>query len=145
MMSETDRFGKLLRRRREVLKMSQRDLARKLEVEASHIAYIESGRRRPSLRLAAKIADVIGLDRQRAFVLAHPETLEPINGMTSKPKTKPAPAWERFLRNPKLLRRCGVTVQEMRTLKQLCLFGTVISTKSFLAILTLIRETPPDV
>jgi transcriptional regulator with XRE-family HTH domain len=72
-MSETDRFGQLLRRRREALDMTQSDLARKLGVEASYIAFIERGRRKPSLRLVAKIADVIGLDRQRAFVLAHPE------------------------------------------------------------------------
>jgi transcriptional regulator with XRE-family HTH domain len=141
-MSETERFGQLLRRQRKELKMSQRGLARKLRVEASHIAYIENGRRRPSLMLVAKIADVIGLDRQQAFVLAHPEALELINGTTPEPKTKPAPSWERFLQNPKLLERLDVTEPEMRALEQLSVLGTVTSTKSFVAILTLIRDNP---
>jgi transcriptional regulator with XRE-family HTH domain len=91
-MSETDRFGRLLRRRREAVNMTQRDLAHKLRVEASYIAFIESGRRRPSLRLVAKIADVIGLDRQRAFVLAYPEAQELISGTSRRPKPKAAPS-----------------------------------------------------
>jgi transcriptional regulator with XRE-family HTH domain len=144
-MSETDRFGRLLRRRREALNMTQRDLARKLRIEASHVAFIESGRRKPSLRLVAKIADVTGLDRQRAFVLVHPEARALIKGTTPEPATKAAPSWERFLRNRKLLERLDVTDQEKRVLKHLSLQGTVSSTKSFLAILTLIRETPPGV
>jgi hypothetical protein len=37
-----------------------------------------------------------------------------------------------------------VADQEMRALEHLSLMGTVSSPKSFLAILTLIRETPPD-
>jgi transcriptional regulator with XRE-family HTH domain len=141
-MSATDRFGQLLRRRREALNMTQRDLARKLGIEASHIAFIESGQRKPSLRLVAKIADVIGLDRQRAFVLAHPEARELLSETTPKARRKATTSWERFLRNQKLLRRFRVTEQEVRALEHLSLLGTVTSTKSFLAILTLIRETP---
>jgi hypothetical protein len=62
--------------------------------------------------------------------------------MTPKPKTKTAPSWERFIRNQKLLQRLDVTDQEMRALEQLSLLGTVTSTKPFLAIVTLIRDTP---
>jgi transcriptional regulator with XRE-family HTH domain len=141
-MSETDGFGQLLRKRREALNISQRGLARKLRIEASHIAFIESGRRRPSLRLVAKIADVIGFDCQGAFVLAHPEARELINGTTSKPKMKAVSLWERFLRNQKLLERLRLTEPEMCTLEQLSLLGTVTSTKSFVAILSLIRDNP---
>jgi transcriptional regulator with XRE-family HTH domain len=51
------------------LGLTQRSLASKLGVEASHVAFIESGRRKPSLKLVAPIADTLGLDPQEALVL----------------------------------------------------------------------------
>ena len=50
-MKQMNKLGEFLKTRREALGLTQRSLAQKLGVEASHVAFIESGRRKPSLKL----------------------------------------------------------------------------------------------
>ncbi len=66
-------LGSVLKERREDLRYTQRVLAAKLGVKASHVAYLENGRRRPSLSLLRRITDVLDLDKESTFILAHPE------------------------------------------------------------------------
>jgi transcriptional regulator with XRE-family HTH domain len=141
-MKNTNQLGELLKARREGMGLTQRRLAEKLGVEASHIAFIEGGRRKPSLRLVAKIADTLGLDRQELLILAHPEAKALIAKANSKPPKKTSPSWQRFIKNHELLARYGVTTRELHALENLSLLGTVHATKEFLAILTLIRDIP---
>ena len=72
-MKRTRSLGEFLKARRGALGLTQRSLAQKLGVEASHVAFIESGRRKPSLKLVTRIADTHGLDRQEVLLLAHSE------------------------------------------------------------------------
>lgn len=143
-MKNTNQLGDLLKARREGLCLTQRLLAEKLGVEASHVAFIEGGRRKPSLRLVAKIADTLGLDRQHLLILAHPEAKALIAQTNSKPSKKSAPSWQRFIKNHELLARYCVSERELHALENLSLLGTVHSAKEFLAILTLIRDIPPS-
>jgi transcriptional regulator with XRE-family HTH domain len=57
-------LGQIIKQKRLELALTQRELANQLGVKASHVAYIESGRRKPSLTLIRRIADALGLDRQ---------------------------------------------------------------------------------
>jgi transcriptional regulator with XRE-family HTH domain len=66
-------LGKVLKDRRALLWLTQRELALKLVVKPSHVAYLETHRRRPSLGLLSRIADVLGLPKESLFVLVHPE------------------------------------------------------------------------
>ena len=66
-------LGKVLKERRALLRLTQRELALKLGVKPSHVAYLETNRRRPSLGLLSRMADVLGLPKESLFVLAHPE------------------------------------------------------------------------
>ena len=141
-MKNTNHLGELLKARREGLGLTQRRLAEKLGVEASHVAFIEGGRRKPSLKLVANIADTLGLDRQQLLILVHPEAKELIAETNSKPPKKASPSWQRFIKNDELLARYHVTNRELQTLENLSLLGTVHATKEFLAILTLIRDIP---
>jgi transcriptional regulator with XRE-family HTH domain len=124
------------------LGLTQRSLARKLGIEASHVAFIEGARRMPSLRLIARLADTLGLDRQDVFLLAHPE----VRGLLSRPESEalkcPPLSWQRFTKNSQLLARYRVTKEELQVLEHLSLLGTAISTKAFLTILMLIRDIP---
>ena len=131
-----------MRNRREGLGLTQRSLAQKLGVEASHIAFIENGRRRPSLKLVARMADVLSFDRQKLLVLAHPEAKELIAQAKQETRSKAAPSWHRFIRNHELLLHYDVTDRELQALEHLSFLGTVKSAKEFLAILTLIRDIP---
>ncbi len=141
-MKRTRNLGEFLKARREGLGLTQRSLAQKLGVEASHVAFIESGRRKPSLKLVARIADTLGLDRQEVLLLAHPEVSVLLSRTEAEPRPRPPLSWQRFTKNSALLARCHVTKRELQVLEHLSLLGTAISTKEFLAILTLIRDIP---
>jgi len=136
-------LGGLLKTRREAIRLTQRQLAEKLGVEGSHVAFLESGRRKPSLKLVAKIADTLGLDRQELLLLAHPEAKALIPEAPAEKTKNSAPSWRRFITNQELLARYCVTKRELRVLEHLSMLGTVHSAKEFLAILTLIRDIPP--
>jgi transcriptional regulator with XRE-family HTH domain len=141
-MKHTRNLGEFLKARREALGLTQRSLAQKLGVEASHVAFIESGRRKPSLKLVARIADTLGLDRQEVLLLAHPEVSVLLSTTESEPRPRPPRSWQRFIHNSALLVRYHVTKPELQVLEHLSLLGTAISAKEFLAILTLIRDIP---
>src|SRR5215472_16260982 len=104
-MKPKTQFGEMVRSYREGLSLTQRALAQQLGVEASHIAFIESGRRKPSLKLVARLADSLGLDRQTLLILAHPEAKELIAEARPQSRPKAAPSWQRFIKNHKLLTR----------------------------------------
>jgi len=141
-MKNTNRLGETVRAHREALGLTQRSLAQKLGVEGSHIAFIESGRRKPSLRLVARLADILGVDRQNLLILAHPEAKELIAEPKAEKGRRTSASWQRFIENRELLLRYNVTDRELRALEGLNLLGTVHSAKEFLAILTLIRDIP---
>jgi|SRR5579862_278848 transcriptional regulator with XRE-family HTH domain len=71
-------LGQVLKQRRRALGFTQRELADVLGVKAGHITHLENGRRRPSLSLLGRLAEVLGLDKEPLFLLAHPEPPEPI-------------------------------------------------------------------
>ena len=143
-MKNNHRLGETVRIRREGLGLTQRSLARKLGVEASHVAFIESGRRKPSLKLVGRLADILGLDRQDLLIKAHPEAKDLISETKQERRRNPPLSWQRFVENHQLLARYHVTIHELRVLEDLSLLGTVHSAKEFLAILMLIRNLPPN-
>ncbi len=144
-MKQTKSLGKVLKERRTQLGLTQRVLADQVGIKGSHVAYIESGRRRPSLALLERIATALGLDRRELFVLAHPEAKGIIDS-PAQPKPGPPPtkgnAWQQFVNDRSLLARYNVTQRELKALKQLSLLGYVLTSREFLAILSLIRTTP---
>src|SRR5216683_4783726 len=98
-MKQTNKLGESLKSRREALGLTQRSLAQKLGVEASHVAFIESGRRKPSLKLVARIADTLGLERQEVLLLAHPEAGALLSRTEAEPRQRPPLSWQRFTSN----------------------------------------------
>jgi transcriptional regulator with XRE-family HTH domain len=141
-MKRTTNLAKLLRDRRQALSLTQRSLAGKLGVEASHVAFIESGRRRLSLRLVARLADTLGFDRQEVLFLARPDATALPSRTESVKRSKTSLSWQRFTKNSLLRARHHVTSRELQVLEHLSLLGTAISIKEFLAMLTLIRDIP---
>jgi transcriptional regulator with XRE-family HTH domain len=145
-MERVTRVAEILRARRKFLGLTQRSLARQLGIAASHVTFIESGRRKPSLKLVARIADALGLDRQDVLLLTHPEARVFVPETESQRQTESQPhvsgSWRRFIQNSALLARYRVTKPELDALEPLSLLGTDISTKDFLAILILIRDIP---
>jgi transcriptional regulator with XRE-family HTH domain len=65
-------FGNTIRIRREAFGYSQRDLARLVGVQASHIAYLENGHRLPSLGLLVRLAKELNVRPGRLALQAFP-------------------------------------------------------------------------
>ena len=52
-------LGEIVKHRRQTRGLTQRQLAEMLGVKGSHVAYLESGGRKPSLALLKRLADVL--------------------------------------------------------------------------------------
>src|SRR5271156_4100139 len=98
-------LGKVLKDRRALLRLTQRELALKLGVKPSHVAYLEKNRRRPSLGLLSRLADVLGLPKESLFVLAHPEASSLVATPRNAAPRQDRAVWQEFARNKALLAR----------------------------------------
>ena len=137
-------LGEIVKHRRQTRGLTQRQLAEMLGVKGSHIAYLESGRRKPSLALLKRLADVLELNRWQLFLLAHPEAKSLMSSRADvAPPEDPAKAWQRFANARTLRARYQITPREIQALKHLSLLGYVLTEREFLAVLTLIRQ-PED-
>jgi transcriptional regulator with XRE-family HTH domain len=135
-------LGPVLKKQREALGLTQRELARKLNVKPSHVAYLEKDRRRPSLMLLSRLADVMGLQKEPLFLLAHPEASSLVDSSRREPATHrdPDQVWRDFAGNKALLARHNVKPREMKVLSQVNLLGKITAPRNFLFILNAIRQ-----
>jgi transcriptional regulator with XRE-family HTH domain len=58
-------LGAVVKGARDGARMTQRELAAAIGVKASHIAYIENGRRKPSISLINRLGETLGLNTKR--------------------------------------------------------------------------------
>ena len=135
-------LGQVLKSQREILGLTQRELALKLEVKPSHVAYLEKDRRRPSLGLVSRIADVLGLEKEPLFLLAHPEASTLLTGRRDQatPSGDPDQVWRDFAGNKAMLARYNVKPNELKVLSQVNLLGKIAAPRQFLFILNAIRQ-----
>ena len=71
-MKTTPEFGTTIRIRRRAFGYSQRELARLVGIKASHIAYLENGRRLPSLGLLVRLAKELNIRPGKLALQAFP-------------------------------------------------------------------------
>jgi transcriptional regulator with XRE-family HTH domain len=71
-MKTTSELGTTIRIRRRAFGYSQRELARLVGVKASHIAYLENGRRLPSLGLLVRLAKELNVRPGKLALQAFP-------------------------------------------------------------------------
>lgn len=134
-------LGEIVKQRRQTLALTQRELAARLGVKGSHVAYLESGRRKPSLTLLKQLAEVLELDQQQLFLLAHPEAKSLLTSSAQPaPAEDPAKSWQRFANDRTMQARYHITPREIQALKHLSLLGYVLTQREFLAVLSLIRQ-----
>jgi transcriptional regulator with XRE-family HTH domain len=138
-MKKNTTLGAAIKEARESLGLTQRGLAAEVDVKASHIAYIESNRRRPSLPLLRKLVSVLGLNRREMLFLTYPDAKFLIDE-TPKGDTQRKDAWGQFVSNRATLKRHGVTPGELKILKEVSLLEHVSSPRHFLFVLNAIRQ-----
>ena len=143
-MNTNNKFGQVLKENRQAHGLTQRDLAARIGVKASHVAYLETGQRKPSLALLGRIADTLRLDRQKLFVMAHPEAKAMMPAARPARTKTPKEAWRTLLNDRALLSRYQVTKKELQALKSLSMLGYAMSPREFVAIVTLLRRDPEE-
>jgi transcriptional regulator with XRE-family HTH domain len=141
-MMKKKTLGEVLKNQRGILGLTQRQLALKLNVKPSHVAYLEKDRRRPSLALLSRIADVLGLPKESLFVLAHPEASSLLGSHreTARRAQDPDQVWRDFTGNKAMLARHNVKPRELKVLSQVNLLGKITAPRHFLFILNAIRQ-----
>ena len=133
-------LGQILKARRETIGLSQRELARRLGVKASHVGYLETGRRRPSLSLLSRLGDVLGLEPEPLFLLAHPEAKALLTRCEPVRRPSRDHSWKTFRGDKGLLMRNRVTRGELRVLSEVNALGRISSPRHYLFILNAIRQ-----
>lgn len=71
-MKTNSEFGITIQIRRRAFGYTQRELARLVDVKASHIAYLENGRRLPSLALLVRLAKELNVRPGKLALQAFP-------------------------------------------------------------------------
>jgi len=138
-MKKKHELGPLIRTQREVFRLTQRELARKLGVKASHVAYIEGGLRRPSLSLVRRLAETLGLNKQKLLLMTYPDARFLITPAKEEPY-KPEAVWDEFAGDRAMLSQHSITPDELKVLRQVSLLGRVTSPRNLLFVLNAIRQ-----
>lgn len=134
-------LGLVVKEARVALEMTQRELARAIGVKPSHVAYIESCKRRPSLTLLRRISTTLGLNPRELLFLSHPDAKFMAGGFEQPGAIKRADdSWRRFSSNRALLIRHKVTPAELKVLKRVSLLEHVSDPRHFVFVLNAIRQ-----
>jgi transcriptional regulator with XRE-family HTH domain len=136
-------LGSVVKEARDSARMTQRELAAAIGVKASHVAYIESGHRKPSISLMNHLAETLGLSARDLLVLAHPEAQQMIDGDRPVGKKRES-VWERFASNKALIKGHGIGPSELKILKQVSMLSRVAHPGHFIFILNAIRQAATD-
>jgi transcriptional regulator with XRE-family HTH domain len=139
-MKKKTELGGLIRRQREAFRLTQRELALKLGVKASHVAYIEGGMRRPSLSLVRRLADTLGLNKQKILLMTYPEARYLLATPPKPSPGKPDAAWRQFAGNRAMLARHSITPAELKILREVSSLGRVAAPRNLLFVLNAIRQ-----
>ena len=130
-------FGDVIRARRREMDLTQDEVAARIQISTPYIGHLESGKRHPSDKIVAKLADVLGLDNREMFFLANPHAHQLL---ATEPESVEGSTWEQFRKNEKLRQIHNVSDAEMQILSQVALMGDVQSPRDLIYILTTIRH-----
>jgi transcriptional regulator with XRE-family HTH domain len=132
--------GRALRARRWELGLSQRELAKAIGVKSSHVAYIETGQRYPSVSLVKQMADRLGFDPWELFLAFNPEVRRLFEHHSQVRAAEPKKgSWEQFVSDRALLKRHHITPRELRVLRQVDSLQHFSRPEYFLLVLGVIR------
>jgi len=109
-------FGRIIEERRHSLGLTQEMVAKKVNVKANYIGYLERGMRHPSQKVVEKLSGALKLDSQELYLLANPK----VRTLLGKPKAAAgSSALQQLLRDASQLRQVGISGAERDALSQL--------------------------
>ncbi|HTY56409.1 MAG TPA: helix-turn-helix transcriptional regulator [Candidatus Binataceae bacterium] len=131
-------FGQMIRERRLQLGLTQQKVASKIGASTPYVGHLESGKRHPSDKIVARLANTLGFDGRALYFLAHPGARVLLD---ERKRPRATSSWEAFCQDTRLRRLHNVTPKEMEMLSRVALLGDVRSSRSFIYILNTIRLT----
>jgi len=134
---QSPNFGQLIRNRRLELRLTLKEVASRIGTSKPYIAHLESGRRHPSDKVVANLADALGLDNRELFLLANPHARALVS---AGPRGAEGSVWEDFRKNAALQRLYNITNEEMEVLSGVALLGEVRSSRDLIYVLNAIRN-----
>ena len=129
-------FGQVIRERRRQLDLTQEEVAHRIKTSTPYVGHLESGKRHPSEKILARMAEVLVLDRRELFFLANPQMSELLAPKGSDNRRS---AWEEFRRDERLRRLHNISAEEMEMLSRVALLGEIASPRDFIYILNTVR------
>lgn len=111
-------FGRIIEERRHSLGLTQEMVAKKVNVKANYIGYLERGMRHPSQKVVEKLSGALKLDSQELYLLANPK----VRTLLGKPKaaaTASASGLQQLLRDASQIRQLSMSNAEREALAQL--------------------------
>jgi transcriptional regulator with XRE-family HTH domain len=130
-------FGEMIRRRRRELDLTQEEVAWRIKTSTPYVGHLESGKRHPSDKIVARLAEVLGLDNRELFFLANPRAQALLS---AEPEKAEGSAWEQFRKNDQLRRVHNVSNDELNMLSQVSLLGEIRSSRDLIYILNTVRH-----
>lgn len=135
--AQSPNFGQVIRTRRIELRLTLKEVSSRIGTSKPYIAHLESGRRHPSDKVVAKLADALGLDNRDLFLLANPHARALVS---AGPRGAEGSVWEDFRNNAALQRLYNITNEEMEVLSGVALLGEVRSSRDLIYVLNAIRN-----
>jgi transcriptional regulator with XRE-family HTH domain len=130
-------LGEVIRRRRRELDLTQEEVASRIKTSTPYVGHLESGKRHPSDKIVARLAEVLGLDQRELFFLANPNAQALLS---AEPEREEDSALEQLRKNDQLRRVHNVSNDELNMLSQVALLGEIRSSRDLIYILNTVRH-----
>jgi transcriptional regulator with XRE-family HTH domain len=109
-------FGRTVEERRHELGLTQEMVAKKVNVKANYIGYLERGMRHPSQKVVEKLSTALKLDPQDLYLLANPKVR---NLLGSSKGGGSASGLKQLLKDSAAQKSAGISAGELSALGQL--------------------------
>jgi|GEM_PF-6331984 len=108
-------FGRIIEERRHELGLTQEMVAKKVNVKANYIGYLERGMRHPSQKVVEKLSGALKLDSQELYLMANPKVRNLLGGA----KGGSASGLQQLLKDAGAQKQAGISGAERSALAQL--------------------------
>jgi transcriptional regulator with XRE-family HTH domain len=109
-------FGRIVEERRHELGLTQEMVAKKVNVKANYIGYLERGMRHPSQKVVEKLSGALKLDPQELYLLANPKVR---NLLGTAKGGSGASGLQQLLKDSAAQKSAGISAAERSALSQL--------------------------
>ena len=108
-------FGRIVEERRHELGLTQEMVAKKVNVKANYIGYLERGMRHPSQKVVEKLSTALKLDPQDLYLLANPK----VRNLLGSAKGGSTSGLQQLLKDTAAQKQAGIGSAERDALSQL--------------------------